>query len=175
MRARVRQEERMEYRPSREKEQDTIFMMGYDAWSEGQTVEEYLRRCRNSKKYKSGLWFVLSEENTIFASLLIHSFGVWGTRVICGIGSVATQPELRRKGYGHLIVAEAVTDLISRKDASIIFLYSDINPDFYARHGFVKLPVEYQTSRNSTLMALMLPGYDQSIIEEYRDRVPGYF
>jgi len=165
----------MEYRPAYEKEYDTIYMMGYDTWSEGHSVEEYLSICRNSKKYKSGRWFVLSEDGILRASLLIHSFELWGNRVVRGIGSVATQPEFREKGYGHKIVDSAVTDLTGRENTSIIFLYSDIRPDFYMKHSFVALPAAYQTARNSLLMALMLPLYDESIIEEYRDKIPKYF
>lgn len=165
----------MEYRPAYEKEYDTIYMMGYDTWSEGKSVEEYLSICRTSKKYKSGRWFILSEDSILKASLLIHSFNDWGTRVIRGIGSVATQPEFRQKGYGHKIVKESITDLTRRENTSIIFLYSDISPDFYMKHSFVTLPEAYQTARNSVLMALMLPRYDEAIIEEYRDQIPKYF
>lgn len=165
----------MEYRQAYEKEYDPIYMMGYDAWSEGKSVEEYLHECRTSKKYKSGRWFVLSEDSILKASLLLHSFDSWGTRIIRGIGSVATQPEFRRKGYGHRIVDAAITDLINTEKAGIIFLYSDIRPEFYGYHGFIALPEKYQTVRNSVLMALIFPRYDESIIEEFQNRIPKYF
>jgi len=165
----------MEYRPAHKEEYDTIYMMGYDTWSEGQSVEKYLDICRNSKKYKSARWFVLSEDNILKSSLLIHSFDLWRNRVVRGIGSVATPPEFRRKGYGHKIVDTAINDLINRENASIIFLYSDIEADFYKKHYFVELPASYQTVSNSVLMVLMLPGYDEGIIKEYEKRIPKYF
>ena len=83
---------------------------------------------------------MLSEDNILKSSLLIHSFDLWGNRVVCGIGSVATPPEFRRRGYGHKIVDGAITDLTNREDSSIIFLYSNIGADFYNQHGFVTLP-----------------------------------
>lgn len=165
----------MEYRPANEDEHDAVYMMGYDAWSDGQSVEEYLRGCRSSKKYKSGRWFVLSDDGVPRASLLIHSFEPWGTRIVRGIGSVATHPAFRRRGYGHGIMAAAIADLTKRENAGIVFLYSDISPDFYVRDGFVTLPGAYQTARDSLAMVMMLPRYDESIIEEYQDRIPKYF
>ncbi len=165
----------MEYRSSNEEERDTIYMMGYDTWSDGLSVEAYLQNCRNSKKYKSGRWFVLAEDGVPRASLLVHAFPAWGTDVVRGIGSVATEAAFRRKGFGHAIVAAAMNDLVTRETTSIIFLYSDISPDFYARHGFVTLPSAYQLADDSLLIALMLPRYNEAIVEQYYDKLPQYF
>lgn len=165
----------MEFRPANADELDAVFMMGYDTWSEGLAPEKYLLDCRDSAKYNSAAWYVLADGSTPVASLLIHSFAPWGARIVKGIGSVATQPELRGKGYGHSIVSSAVAELTQNQNTGIVFLYSDIRPDFYVRHGFVALPAEYQSAPKSTAMVLMLPHFDRSIIDEYRDRVPKYF
>lgn len=154
---------------------DAIYLMGFDAWSDGHPADEYLVGCRGSKKYQSGRWFVLCEGNTLRSCLLIHTFDPWGERVVRGLGSVATQPEFRRQGYGHLIVHNAVNDLVDRENTSVLFLYSDIGVNFYEKHGFRGMPAQYQTAQGSTLMVRMLPAYDAKVVEEFRAQIPRYF
>jgi predicted N-acetyltransferase YhbS len=165
----------MEYRPAGEHERDAACMMGYDTWSNGQSAADFLARCKSPDKHRSARWFVLSERGVLRASLLVHSFEPWGDRVVRGIGSVATAPEFRGHGYGRRLVAAAVADLTGRENASLVFLYSDIGPDFYARYGFAALPAACQPARASVAMVLMLPHYDETVIAKYADRVPEYF
>ncbi len=164
-----------EYRRPETHEMDEIYLMGYGAWSDGYPVEEYLAGCRSSKKYQSGRWFVLGHKNSLRAALLVHTFDSWGERIVRGIGSVATQPEFRRLGYGHTIMQSAVNDLVNKENASILFLYSDIGVTFYEQHGFRVMPARYQKAQGSTLMVLMLPEYDAKVVEEFRDQIPRYF
>ena len=165
----------IEYRAAQAHEMELIYQMGYDVWSGGQELSQYMAGCRSSKKYQSNRWFVLCKKGIVRSAHLIHTFDSWCDRVVLGIGSVATLPEYRRKGYGHAIMEHACADLTGREKANVVFLYSDIGPRFYKPHGFQSLAEKYQTTKNSTLMALMLPSYDASVIEQFHERIPEYF
>jgi predicted N-acetyltransferase YhbS len=164
-----------QYRPAVPEELDQIYTMGYDAWSDGKSFEEYLQGCKNSPKYKAGQWFVLCVEGIPVSSVLIHTLQSWGHLQIRGIGSLATTPELRNRGYGRQLVNCVTTDLSTREDAYIFLLYSDIDPAFYEALGFVQLPQKYQKVQKSILMAKMPLLAEESIFEKYLEKIPGYF
>jgi predicted GNAT family N-acyltransferase len=164
-----------EFRPARVQEMDEIYLMGYDAWSYGRPVEKYLAECRASKNYQSCRWFVLCDGAILRSSILIHTFDPWGEQLVRGIGSVATQLEFRRHGYGNIIVKSALSYLMREENPEIIFLYSDIGEAFYKRHGFLALATQYQTKQTATLMVRMLPEYDPTVVEQYKRNIPGYF
>ena len=164
-----------EYRPARTGEMDVIYLMGIDAWAEGGDVGAYLEGCRQSIKYKSGQWVVLTAEGRPVSSLLIHRFEPWGGYVVRGIGSVATEPSSRRRGYGQELVRRAIEDLSLRHRAAVFLLYSDIGEAFYERLRFFGLPDNYQRRAGSTLMAKLDPGVARGIFEANRSRIPGYF
>ena len=164
-----------EYRRAEVYEIDAIYLMGFDVWSDGRPVEEFLSRCRESKKYQSGRRFLLREGAVLRSALLVHSFASWGDRVVRGIGSVAASPELRRQGYGHSVVAHAVDDLTARENARVLLPYSDIGRRFYERHGFRALPADGQTVPGSVPMLRMLPEYAARVLARYRREIPGYF
>ena len=163
------------FRRARPEDMDRVYLMGYDAWGEGAAVEEYLRGCRGSTKYRSGRWFVLCRDGTPVSSLLVHGFPSWGERVVRGIGSVATGPAHRRRGFGSRIVRSAVSALAGRERAGVILLYSDIDPAFYEALGFTRLPARFQGSPGSTLMAWLAAGADGSLFEEHEAEIPRYF
>jgi len=50
----------MQIRKVSHHELDTIYLMGFDVWGEGLSRDEYLAGCQSSKKYQSGVWYVLS-------------------------------------------------------------------------------------------------------------------
>ena len=164
-----------QYRGALAEELDTIYIMGFDAWAGGHNLEEYLQECRNSLKYKSGRWFVLCIDGIPVSSLLIHTFESWGNLHIRGIGSVATHPEFRKRGYGHQIVHSCIKDLSIKEQTHIFLLYSDIDPGFYESLGFVRLPLHYQRVQGSILMAKMPLHIEISTFEKYIGKIPGYF
>jgi GNAT superfamily N-acetyltransferase len=63
---------------------------------------------------------------------------------MCGIGAVFTPPE--RRGHGH--ASALVDELVTRagKDGALLAsLFSEIGADFYARLGFVPVPLDEVT------------------------------
>jgi len=128
---------------------DEIFIMGFDVWSDGQNENDYLDGCHASQKYKKGQWWVLSNDDGLLVSSLIsYKLNVrsWG------IGSLATPITFRGKGYASELLKGVCEELIRTKSAKAIFLFSDINPEFYEKHGFVALPKKIQKFKNTTCM-----------------------
>ena len=114
---------------------DTLFLMGYDAWSEGLSKEEYLEASRTSTKYPQGTWYVLEDQGELLSSLIVYRQGFELPDRCWGIGSVATPPALRRQGYaGHLL--KHVDKLATEADARGIYLFSGIDPAYYAKFGY---------------------------------------
>jgi predicted N-acetyltransferase YhbS len=154
-------------RKAKPSEFDQIYMMGFDVWAEGPEAD-YLVGCRTSSKYARGTWYVLENESgKLVSSLIVYQLSPGQF----GIGSIATPVALRKQGYASVLIAKVLAqlDLISTK--TIVFLYSDIEPQFYERFGFVQLPAEAQRYKTTTCMVRCEnpggPFADQSATPEY--------
>jgi N-acetylglutamate synthase-like GNAT family acetyltransferase len=135
-------------RLARPDDMNSIFMMGFDQWSEGKDEGSYLAECRASRKYAEGQWRVLADRGELLSSLITYRF----SKTTMGIGSIATPPSLRHRGHASRLVSGVVADLEREEHARTIFLFSDIAPSFYLRFGFTALPPEQQTSPKSVCM-----------------------
>ncbi len=142
--------------------------MGFDVWSDGDILEKYLEVCRTSVKYRQGRWLVLEQNGVLISSLLIHSFG----NDAFGIGSIATATTQRKSGHPSVLISSTLRDLQEQQNAKLIYLYSDINPDFYLRFGFVQLPKELQKYPTSTCMVHMTKGFE---VDFGQLNLPKYF
>lgn len=149
----------MQIRSSQAEELDFIYKMGFDVWSEGSSMEDYLQICRNSSKYKQAEWFVLEDSNQLFSSLLLHSF----EPNIYGLGSIATELSHRNKGFASILIEKVIQYLEVQRNAKIIYIYSDIVPDFYTRFGFRPLPAEMQKYPSSHCMVRVSNGFQMDV------------
>ncbi len=120
-------------------ELDIVYSMGFDVWNGGQSYAEYLVNCRNSKKYQSGTWYVLVEDEQIVSSLIVYS-GLFDLKEGCfGIGSLATAPEQRNNGYGSTLINLVKAELFKNRSCKAIYLHSDIEHEYYENLGFVSV------------------------------------
>ncbi|EGQ8132908.1 GNAT family N-acetyltransferase [Vibrio parahaemolyticus] len=118
-------------------ELEVIYPMGFDVWGDGLSFEDYLSGCRNSEKYQVGTWFVLIENDQILSSLVVYS-DMFGLRDNCfGLGSIATSPSLRGKGYASHLIGLVKAELFSNYNCKAVYLHSDIGHEFYSKLGFV--------------------------------------
>lgn len=139
----------MKVREAAQADLDHVYMMGFDAWGEGQAENVYLEQCRASPKYKRGRWYVLEDERgELLSSLITYKLGP-GT---AGIGSIATPPALRKRGLAARLIKDVLA-LLTREGAKTVFLFSDIAPEFYESLGFRKLPASLQRYPKSACMA----------------------
>ncbi|WED29440.1 GNAT family N-acetyltransferase [Vibrio sp. DW001] len=144
-------------------ELDSVYLMGYDVWGEDLSLNEYLLECRNSSKYKLGCWYVLVVNDKPAASLIVYS-GQFGLVKHCyGIGSVATDNEMRGKGFASYLVQSVTHQLLNEEKARAVFLHSDINTEFYEKLG-------YQCIQSTSCMVHL----DQSS-NSFEDSIPSYF
>lgn len=143
-------------------ELDSIYEMGFDVWSDGLSKDEYLSCCRNSGKYSKGTWFVLVEKEQVISALIVYS-GTFGLQEgSFGLGSVATPPKLRHKGYASKLVNLVKAELFAHQNGKVLYLHSDIDQQFYRRLGFVGI-------EGSDCM------YIASDDAEFKGSIPDYF
>lgn len=124
-------------------------MMGFDAWSDGKDAPSYLAACRSSPKYREGQWWVLSKSAELLSSLIVYRLGDGAA----GIGSIATPPGVRGRGHASRLINGVIAELEQAGQTGIMFLFSDIEPSFYSKFGFVALPEEQQKKPGSVCMA----------------------
>lgn len=149
----------------------TIYTMGYDAWGRGACIEDHLAHCATFEKYKTGRWFALKSDDAPVCALLIHDAPAFNMpENTAGIGTFATLPEQRGNGYGSKLIENVLATL---KDEGIaaIFLFSDIDPRFYARFGFRPLPDALQVKEGSVCMMIDL----QDAGYPFPGQAPDYF
>lgn len=162
-----------------------IYTMGYDTWGEGKSIAAYLDECLASPKYKQGRWFVLTASNndsedrtvalSLLASAIVYEFSGWGSYKVLGIGSLSSPVSLRGKGYGKSMMQQLSDYLLAQEHADLVFIYSDIDPEFYARMGYVVVPSEYQTNKGSTCMVLEGTANFRELLTRFPSALPKYF
>lgn len=117
-------------------EMDAVYLMGFDAWGDGDDVATHLQACRSSAKYAAGQWFVLDVDGQAVASLIVYQQRYRLPPDCYGIGSVATSPGQRRRGYAAALIKAVVAQLVNERQAKAVLLHTDIGLEFYRRLGF---------------------------------------
>jgi predicted N-acetyltransferase YhbS len=138
----------MKIRQALPADMDAVYLNGRDAWGAGKTLAEYLDSCRNSAKYKEGEWFLVEDgAGGAAASLVVYRL----PPDAAGLGSIATAPERRGKGLATRLIRE-ILETLDGEGVPCVFLFSDIDPAFYAPFGFSVLPAEHQKKPGSACM-----------------------
>ncbi len=138
-----------------DKDLPEVFLMGIDTWAEeGFTKEQYIDFCQKRMEYKYGNWYVIEDEEKIKSSLICYrnSFGLVSGAV--GIGSVATLPEFRNQGYMAQLLSKFIFMENELEKVDYFFLFSDVDPYVYQKHGFIILPKEFQKYEHTVAMVL---------------------
>ena len=127
---------------------DAIFRMGFDVWGKGSEAD-YMENCRASAKYARGEWYVLEAAGgELVSSLIVYALSAGHY----GIGSLATSLKARNNGYASQLIVDVLVMLERETPKAIVFLYSDINPKFYERFNFEKIPACAQRYKITTCM-----------------------
>ena len=114
----------------------------FDIWSKGLPLEEHVASRLASPKHRLAQWYVGTLDGRVVVSLgcypLVFSYR-GETAPGFSIGSVYTLAECRGQG-----LAPQLLDWVERHEAGrgpkSALLYSDINPDYYARLGYTLCP-----------------------------------
>ena len=141
----------MKTRPSKPAEMDYIYLMGKDVWGIDTNEQQYLEECRASEKYTLGQWYVLEHNKQLVSSLIIYKNNFQLNQSFVGIGSVATMPSERNKGYAGALIQACIEKLIVQ-GYSGVYLFSETNSKIYNSCGFEFI------NGNNNLMFLSING-----------------
>jgi len=128
----------------------TVLAFGYDAWNNGNSVDDFCASYERDRNHLRGTRYLLEDPS----GQPVSALNVLRFREnLIGLASVATAPEQRGKGYASLLV-RAVMELhrFAQLDARFL-LFSEVKPSIYERHGFRVLPAEHQRFPKSMAMA----------------------
>lgn len=133
-----------------------VFLFGYDAWSEERSADEHVALCQSLKKYAKGTWYIVERDGRPLSTLICYRDAFNLPNGVVGIGSVATAPDQRRRGFASFLMREVMARLTEASEVAGYFLYSDIDPRVYEKLGFVRLEKEFQRYEGS--VAMLRPG-----------------
>lgn len=137
------------FRKAKEAELDVVYKMGIDIWGKNfQTEEDYLNDCRNNKKFKEATWYVLTVDEKLASSLIVYNLGSHQY----GFGSIATEISMRKKGYAGVLINLVIQEYEQNDHQADFYLYSDIDPTFYQKFGFISLSPNAQRYKTTTCM-----------------------
>ena len=135
----------------------TVLPQTYPFWGGGRSyhryVADFLTTAQSWRVRPRRFTVALSIENEAVSSCKLYWRSLrWnGERLrALGIGAVFTPPSFRGRGYASAMLGAVLDDAV-REGADIAFLFSDIQPAFYARLGFVEFPSRRFTVRASAL------------------------
>ena len=129
-----------------------VFEMGFESWGEGRSLSEYKDFCSQAPKYQKGLRYVLEISDQLVSSCMCYEYVLAPYLKVLGIGSVATNKNFRQKGYASHLLEQLLNEYIRNSFYDTFVLFSDIEPKFYEKLGFVIAPDELQNCANSILM-----------------------
>lgn len=114
----------------------------FEQWGRGRSLDEHLEYRLHSPSHRRATWFVGCVDGAVVTSLGCYpiQFQVAGeTMPGVAIGSVFTTRDFRRRGYAARL-AEWVDAHHKQHGVGMSVLYSDIDPNYYAKCGYVLCP-----------------------------------
>lgn len=158
-------------RQARPEERQILFEEGYKEWPKNRTFEQYC--IDNGKEDAYGIRYVLEVDNEIVSSLILLTLKDVNGKKAFGIGSVLTPKKYSGKGYATKLINDCIN--LDFYDNCIIFLFSDINPEFYERFNFKRLPQHMQKYEKSVCMAYCKDTVWHELINSPINSLPDYF
>ncbi len=129
----------------------------HEAWGEGSSVAEYVKKCLQSTRNERCEWWVLTRDSSVLSSLALFSIDFWvsGKQLSgFGIGAVHTRSDARKKGLAGQLCRHAI-DLARNRGCQVGLLFSDVSPAYYERMGFkIFLDTIYQCKDIKALAAM---------------------
>jgi predicted N-acetyltransferase YhbS len=123
-------------------EQLAVHRNVFDIWSKGLSLEDHLRYRLTAPMHQRATWFVGCVDGRVVTSLASYPvrFRAGGQELPgIAIGSVYTLAEFRGQGFAPRLL-EWTENHQRERQASLSVLYCDINPEYYARLGYVLCP-----------------------------------
>lgn len=134
--------EDLDIHPANEAERIAAFRNVHDVWSGGLNLDDHLQRRLTSPQHNRADWYVGCLGGRVVASLGCYPLQLRLRGDIVGaiaIGAVHTLAEFRGRGFAPQLMRH-VEDAAANRGIAISLLYSDIDPDYYARRGYIECP-----------------------------------
>ena len=161
--------------PAEENDMTHVFLMGKDAWGAEFQTEEYLDICCASEKYRLGNWFILRDSSGAPLSSAIsyvipgHNNSSW-----IGIGSLATEVNSRKKGYGLSCLSMLLEGYEKQQATTGFMLFQDVQTNIYRSAGFVAAEsIGYKGAHPSLLLRINERNNQEA--EYFLKTPPSYF
>ncbi len=152
-----------------------MYRLGYDAWGDGNGLDAYLATCRASRKYAEGVWWIHAAADGAPASaLLSHDIPLPSGSPAVGLGSIATAPEFRGRGFASRLIEDVIVRHERDAGTEVFFLFSDIAPAFYERFRFSTV-MPCPRKPESLLMARAEPKKLAGLLAHPEFQIPDYF
>jgi len=132
--------ERLDIHPATPDEIVAAHTNVYDVWSQGRSPEAHLRYRLESPTHSRARWYVGTLDGRVVTSLGCYPirFRIEGEDLPgIAIGSVHTLSEVRGRGFAPQLIDWVERD---NRNAALSVLFSDIQPEYYARIGYVLCP-----------------------------------
>lgn len=132
----------LDIHPATAAEREASFHNTHDVWSRGLPLDEHVALRLKSPLHGRAQWFVGTIDGLVVTSLAAHplEFQLRGEPLKgFGIGSVHTLAAYRRRGLAPQLLAW-VEDYRRQQGDHLSLLYSDIDPNFYAKLGYWQAP-----------------------------------
>lgn len=153
---------------------DEILSESHAIWSDGLTREAYAKynaaQMRTPWGSRHLRRFALVDGAEVLASAKRYEFTARvdgeGMRAV-GIGAVFTPERQRGRGYAREIIDRLTSDAAS-DGVAVAVLFSEIDPDYYTRMGFVAIPrrellIHARTGNRGAPMVLVRAGEERDI------------
>ncbi len=134
--------EKLDIHPASSEERLRIYENIFEFWPMAPSLEEHLRLRLESAKHQRAQWYAGCLGGKVVASLGCHplKYHLDGREVDgFSIASVHTRPEYRRRGFAAAVMDWAERDR-KKQGARLSSLYSDIDPGYYAKQGYLGCP-----------------------------------
>jgi predicted N-acetyltransferase YhbS len=129
--------------PASDAERIELYRNVHDVWGRGLPLEEHVHRRLASPQHNRATWFVGCVEGRVIASLGIYALEFrYRGEIVPGmaIGAVHTHADFRGRGYAPQLIRWVEERYHRESGTAVSLLYSDIDPGYYARLGYVECP-----------------------------------
>ena len=134
--------DRLDIHPASHDERVAAHRNVFDIWSKGLPLADHIAGRLDSPTHRRAEWFVGTLDGQVVVSLGGYRvrFRLDGQELPgIAIGSVYTVREARGRGFAPQLI-EWVENRKRAEQTALSVLYSDIDPDYYARLGYVLCP-----------------------------------
>jgi len=133
----------LDIHPASDAERIELYRNVHDVWGRGLPLEEHIRRRLTSPQHNRARWFVGCVEGKVATSLGVYALEFrYRGEIVPGmaIGAVHTHADFRGRGFAPELIGWVEDEYRRQHGTAISLLYSDINPGYYARLGYVECP-----------------------------------